>query len=365
MKYGDVDVNDLRTQIPAGTKPLFDHWMRDPHICIGRDGHYYLTGTTRPAPGPVQAREDSGSAGAAWVWNDGARVWRSPDLRQWEPLGLVWNLDNGAEWMRNFHVYYPAGAQVVSPENFYAAPPPPDVPVKRAFWSPKIHYSKRHDNYFIVGCMNTNMGVAPEHWSGHLFGGMFILRSKSGEAVGPYELTTDFPLTNYIDGKIYEEDGVLWFIWQQGMMGRLNDRLDALTEIVNPMETGFEPEPTREGPHIFQHAGRYHLVQSIHTHLIDGRTTYCHRGHNDGPIVTYDAVIASAAHLHGPYGPRRTLITGGGHGNPFQDREGNWWGCVFVCRTDKIAQQRVSFVERPALIPLRWESDGLWPMTVN
>ena len=354
LKYGDVDVHDPATQIPAGTKPLFDYWMRDPHICIGHDGWYYLSGTTRPEQGP---------RGTAWVWSDGARVWRSPDLKRWEPLGLVWKLDDGPEWQRNFHVYFPTGNQVVPPEKFYAAPPPPDVPVKRAFWGPKIHYSKRHDNYFIVGCMNFNMGMPPEKWCGHLFGGTFILRSKSGEAVGPYEPTTDHPLTNYIDAKIYEEDGVLWFIWQHGMMGRLNDRLDTLTEIVNPYEAGgFNPEPAREGCHIFKHHGRYYLVQSIHTHLIEGQVTYNHRGHNDGPIVSYDAVIASAAHLHGPYGPRRTLITGGGHGNPFQDRDGNWWGCIFVCQTDKVAQSRVNFVERPALVPLQWEGDRLLPV---
>jgi beta-xylosidase len=351
MKYGNVNVHDPATQIPDGTKPLFDYWMRDPHICIGRDGCYYLSGTTKPEKGP---------RGEAWVWSDGARVWRSPDLRNWEPLGLVWNLDDGAEWMRNFQVYDPDGGRGVPPERFYANPPPESVPVKRAFWGPKIHYSKKHDNYFIVGCMNTNMGAAPDKWIGHLFGGTFILRSQSGEAQGPYELTTDFPLTNYIDAKIYEEDGTLWFIWQHGMMGRLNDRMDGLTEIVNVYEAGgFDPEPCREGVHIFKHDGQYHLVQSIHTHLIDGRTTYNHRGHNDGPIASYDAVIASSDHLHGPYGPRRTLITGGGHGNPFQDKDGNWWGCIFVCRTDKIAQSRVSFVERPALVPMRWQHDRL------
>jgi hypothetical protein len=107
FSYGDVDCQDPQTQIPCGTLPLFDYWMRDPHICIGRDGAYYLSGTTRPERGPRPP---------AWVWSDGARVWRSPDLRNWEPLGLVWNLDDGAEWMRNFQVYDPDGGRVVPPE---------------------------------------------------------------------------------------------------------------------------------------------------------------------------------------------------------------------------------------------------------
>lgn len=187
-----------------------------------------------------------------------------------------------------------------------------------------------------------------------------LRQPRRGEAHGPYEPTTDFPLTNYIDAKIYEENDTLWFIWQHGMMGRLNDQMDGLTEIVNVYEAGgFDPEPCREGVHIFKHDSRYYLVQSIWTHRIDGRTTYCHRGHQEGPAVSYDAVIASSDHLHGPYGARRTLITGGGHGNPFQDKDGNWWCCIFVCRNDKLAQSRVSFVERPALVPMRWQDGQL------
>ena len=33
-------------------KPLFDGALRDPSICIGPDGTYYLTGTTANNPAP-------------------------------------------------------------------------------------------------------------------------------------------------------------------------------------------------------------------------------------------------------------------------------------------------------------------------
>ncbi len=352
MKYGDVDVNNPSTQIPAGTRPLFDYWMRDPHICIGRDGCYYLSGTTCPPGAPRPP---------AWVISDGARLWKSPDLVHWEELGLVWSLDQGAEWMRNYYVYAPDGNRLVTPEQFRDTPPPRDVPVKRAFWGPKIHYSRRHDNYFIVGCMNFNMGTPGDQWLGDLFGGTFILRSRSGQAQGPYELTTDCPLTNYIDAKLFEEDDEVYFVWQHGNVARLNDKLDGLLEVSHHWEKPFNPEPAREGVHLFKHEGRYHMVVTIWSWEMDGGYTYRHHGHNQGALASYDAVIATSPHLHGPYGERYTSITGGGHGNPFQDRSGNWWGCVFICGHEKIATKQVTFKERPALVPMRWVDGRIYP----
>jgi hypothetical protein len=61
-------------------EPLFDFPLRDPSICIGGDGMYYLTGTT--------------GFPTWWQTNEGIRVWKSPDLKKWEPLGLVWRIDN-------------------------------------------------------------------------------------------------------------------------------------------------------------------------------------------------------------------------------------------------------------------------------
>src|SRR5574340_638020 len=61
---------------PHGLRMLFDSPLRDPSICVGPDGMYYLTGTSPPF----------------WSYNNesGIRVWRSKDLVTWEPLGTVW-----------------------------------------------------------------------------------------------------------------------------------------------------------------------------------------------------------------------------------------------------------------------------------
>ncbi len=351
--YGDVDVHDRRTQIPDFVEPLFDHWMRDPHITIGRDGCYYLSGTTRPEGGP---------RGEAWVWSDGARLWRSPDLADWEPLGLVWSLDEGPEWLRNFYVYWPDGPGLMPPEEFYQNPPPSEVRVKRSLWAPKIHYSPSLDNYLIIGCMNFNVGVPGQEWLGDRFGGTFILRSTSGEPEGPYEATTDCPLTNYIDAKVFEDEGTLHFIWQQGWIGTLRKDLAGLVEVHRPWQTSYEPEPVREGVHMFKHGGKYHLVVTAWSWKTeDGGYTYRHHGHGGGERnASYDAIVASSDHVHGPFGPRYTALTDGGHGNFFRDRGGNWWGCVFFPPGGEMAPER-EYCQRPALVPMKWVDGRICP----
>ena len=44
---------------------------------------------------------------------------------------------------------------------------------------------------------------------------------------------------------------------------------------------------------------------------------------------SYDCVISVADNIYGPYGERYNAITGGGHNNLFQDRDGNWWATMF------------------------------------
>jgi beta-xylosidase len=61
---------------PPGLRKLMDTPLRDPSICRGPDDTYYLTGTSEPF----------------WSYNNqnGIRLWKSKDLKTWEPLGTVW-----------------------------------------------------------------------------------------------------------------------------------------------------------------------------------------------------------------------------------------------------------------------------------
>jgi beta-xylosidase len=347
--YGDVDINDPNTQIPGGIEPLIDVWLRDPVITIGRDGEYILTGTTR-ITGHINASQ----------WNDGLHAWRSTDLKNWEDLGCVWKLDDGPEWIRNFHVFYPDGGKIVSPEEFYKNPPAEDVPVRRSLWSPRIIFSKKHNTCLAACCMSFNMGIAPENWITPIFGGTFILKSISGKPEGPYEVTSEHPLTYYIDCRIFEDDDeTLYFIWQDGNIAKLNDKLDGIYEYHSVWQKNFNPEPVKEGIHIFKHNGLYHLVLSIFSHEIDGKTTYNHVGHGGKSARTYDAVIATSKSIYGPYGERYTSITDGGHGNHFVDKDGNWWAGIFHEDDDHNTSNGLQI--KPRLVPMHWKGDKIFP----
>jgi beta-xylosidase len=349
--YGDVNIHDPKTQIPDGIEPLIDVWMRDPVITIGKDGEYILTGTTRSPDNPNPS---------AIRWNDGLYAWRSYDLKNWEALGLLWKLDDGPEWIRNFHVYYPDGAKLVRPEEFYKNIPHDTINMRRSLWSPRIIYSKKHNTYLAACCMSFNMGIPKDKWINPIFGGTFILKSTSGKPEGPYVVTSERPLTYYIDCRIFEDDDeTLYFIWQDGKIAKLNNKLDAIYEYHSVWHEGFSPEPVKEGIHVFKHNGLYHMVLTMMSHEIEGMTTYNHTGHGGKNAVSYDAVIATSKSIYGPYGKRYTSITNGGHGNHLMDKNGNWWACVFY---DKLYENNKNIPAiRPRLIPMQWEGDRILP----
>jgi len=112
--YGgqSIDVGLIEEAEPLPVRMLFDHPVRDTSICPGPDNMYYLTGTTGAKTGGAEAKD------GWWYVNEGIRVWRSPDLTNWVPLGLVWSFDQDATWQK---------------------------PVKeghRALWAPEIHFLK-------------------------------------------------------------------------------------------------------------------------------------------------------------------------------------------------------------------------------
>ncbi len=356
-EYGIVGDQEARRVIPACCARVADTWLRDTQIAVGRDA-YYMTGTSRPEGGPPR----NGT-----VSSDGLRLWRSEDLREWRPMGLVWRLDEGPAWLRDYHVHGLDGKQTMSSAEMAAAQVPDGHPVRRALWAPKIHYSRSRDNYYVVGCLNFNMGVPPERWVGDQFGGTFLLASESGEPSGPWRATTEWPLTHYIDPCLFEDDdGALHLIWQDGNFARLTERLDGLVRVDRPWQRPYDPEPTKEGAFLFKHNGRYHLGFSISAHLRDGQYTYRHAGHGArGVPCAYNFVVASSPRLFGPYGERYTAIVNGGHGCPFVDREGNWWACVFHPPGDPAGQHSDQAAAAagmgPRLVAMRWEDGRIVP----
>lgn len=339
LRFSDptAPVLDPALQLPAGTAPLFDTWMRDTFVTNGGDGFFYLTGTTA-APGRSHC----------WDWNDGIRLWRSADLVNWEPLGLIWSLDEDATWQREFNHVEP-GRLSPSREVMDGK--------RRAVWAPEIHYIRSQDTWLLTACMNDQ---APQK-------GSFILRSTSGKPEGPYENipgNATGPLFGNIDGSIFEDDdGAVYFIGHNHYIARMKDDLSGLAEEPRRfIETPFDPEPYAEGAYIVKHAGRYHLLQTYWSfRKPDDRFSYLGPQYNHPSRHSYDVIVASADQIYGPYGPRYTAAIEAGHNNFFQDHEGRWWTTLFGNPRGASAA-RATFICRPAIAPLEFVEGRFRPL---
>ena len=70
-------------------KPVLNVPLRDASICVGGDGYYYLTGTLGPD---------------FMVANEGIKVWRSKDMKDWDSLGLVWSIGRDGTWQKQWTI---------------------------------------------------------------------------------------------------------------------------------------------------------------------------------------------------------------------------------------------------------------------
>jgi beta-xylosidase len=259
--------------------PVFDYPVRDTCICLGPGNTYYLTGTTGHP--------------TWWQTNEGIRVWKSKDLKAWQPLGLVWSFAKDATW------------QKAKDGN-------------RAIWAPELHYFR--GTFWLAYCVN--------------YGGTGILRSKSGRAEGPYEdVKPTGPLTDEIDASLFADDnGKIYFVFQDGKIARLKDDLSGLAEqprLLKPAGTG---HVGFEGAFLTKIDGRYHLI--------------CAEFNKRGTDSTYDCMAASSKNIYGPYSDRYLAVPHGGHNMLFKDLQGHWWSTFFG--NDATAP----FRERPALLPI-------------
>ena len=238
---GTISASAKEPKLPP-MKPLFDYPVRDTSVCVGGDGMYYLTGTT-------------GDTTTWWKTNAGEiRVWRSADLKTWKPLGAVWKIDQGT-WQNVMH-----GDD-------------------RALWAPEIHYIK--GTYWLTLCMN--------------FSGTALLKSTSGKAEGPYvDVHPKGPMTGEIDASLFaDDDGKVYFVFQNGKIARLNDEMTELAEKPRLLKPSNADQVGFEGAFITKVNGRYILI--------------CADFNDPQGTRTYDCMAASSKkHLR----PLRTAISG-------------------------------------------------------
>ena len=278
---------------------LLDQPLRDTAVCRGPDGAYYLTGTL---PGPDGSFQN----------NEGIRLWRSTDLKEWKALGLLWNSDQ-------------RGQNRINPDD-------PTRPLVRGCTAPEIHYLK--GNWYVTYSMNSQ--------------GTGLLKSTTGKVEGPYEDLGQITADGGDASILADDDGQVYWVFGEGWIARMNDDLSALAEeprLLQPTPNDGKlpnsPQTVgRAAAFLFKAEGRYYLVAAdVWGRLGNG---------------CYDTFVAVADNVYGPYGQRRLMIPHGGQVTVFRDAEGRYLA-TFSGRDRKAALR-----DRPAIVPLEWVSEVMY-----
>jgi xylan 1,4-beta-xylosidase len=276
---------------------LLSQKLRDPSICTGPDGTYYLTGTT--ANNPAGNRDTTGW----WHKNEGIRIWQSKDFKNWEPLGLVWSLDKDATWASEFIKQ--------------------NGVMRRALWAPEMFYLK--GTFWLTYSMN--------------YRGCGLLKSTSGKPEGPYvDVKQDGPLTGNIDASLFQDDdGSVYWVYQNGMIAKMKDDMSGLAEEPRHLKPSNHKHVGFEGAFITKNKGKYILI--------------CAEFNGEGIDRTYDCMAANADNLYGPYGDRYLAIPSGGHNMIFRDKKGKWMSTIFG------SDNKCILLETPGILPIKFDKD--------
>ena len=294
----------LAERHPAGLRKVFDTPLRDPSICRGPDGLYYLTGTSGPF----------------WGYNNenGIRIWKSKDLVRWEALGTVWRYGT-SPWHKKY------------------------LDARKPLWAPEIHYLKK--TFWLTYSMPGWDGTAKTSGSG-------LLKSISGKPQGPYvDMQPGERMGDEIDASLFEDDdGIVYFLWHSGKIARLKPDMSGFADPCHWLRTAKpDPDPRHHsdlckgifGENSFDHVG----YEGMFMFKANGRYYLSCSDQCDG---RYSCYTASATSIYGPYGARYEAIPNGGHNTFFRDANGRWWSTYFG----------PPWPERPAILPIGFGPDG-------
>jgi xylan 1,4-beta-xylosidase len=293
-----LKMSESMKDLDKAVRLLFDEYVRDPSICLGPDGTYYLTGTT--------------------TGQNCIRLWRSPDLTQWEKLDFEWRYGD-SPWHQN---YKAKGCPL---------------------WAPEVHYKK--GTFWLTYSMPTYTGEFKDSGSG-------LLRSTTGKAEGPYvDVSPNERLGDEIDASLFEDDdGTVYFVWHCGKIRKMKPDMSGPAEPGRKLKIAVpDPDPTHHsdlcakihGPSSFDHIGYEgaFLLKIGDTYILTCSDAY------EGK---YTCWVATSKNIYGPYSARYPAIPNGGHNMFFKDKSGNWWSTIFNGRA----------FEKPAILPVTIEANG-------
>jgi beta-xylosidase len=285
--------------------PVLPGWHSDPS-CIRVDDTFYCVTST-------------------FIAFPGLPVYASKDLKNWRLISHVWNRESqlpGVSWNTTLQ--------------------------QDGMWAPTIRH---HNNEFWVVCE-------------------YILNGATLQDLGPGSLgvlfRTSDPLRddawsdplifhpNKIDPDIFwDDDGKVYVATQGIVLQELNLETGELSQPAIPLWNG-TGGVWPEGPHIYKKDGYYYLL------IAEGGTAQNH-------AVT----VARSKSITGPYEahPANPILTNRntdayftrvGHGDLFDDANGNWWIVVLSSRSGK-AYKNMPMGREAVMAPARWDK-GEWPV---
>ncbi len=284
-------------------QPMLDVPMIDPAVTKGPDGAYYLVGTTgtKRSDGTVNFNV-----------NEGIRLWKSADLKQWNDLGVVAPV-SGIKAKASDLGLVRAGAYDDECKGLLA---------------PEIH--------FIGGGVYLTYGMHPC--------GTGLLKSRSGKPEGPYEDVGLITKEGRDASLFADEDGSVHWVFGGGWIARMNEAMTALGEKPRLIQPGPAARPNspgsiilqvgQAGAFLFKKDGTYHLLAAA----IHGRLG----------VPCYDTWVATAKSLEGPWTQRKVAVPHGGQATMFEGPGGQWYS------TFSGVDSRAALRERAAVAPVKW-----------
>ena len=336
--------------------PSLDVPMRDTAITRGPDGMYYLTGTlgVRKADWP-----DSSDSSDLYDFENSHQIklWKSKDLKLWEEIGVVWDIDR-QKGRGNWHwtAYWRA------PMEARYRPP------VRGVTAPELHYIK--NNWYLCFSMNGQ--------------GTGLLKSSSGKPEGPYEEVGQITTKGGDPSMFEDDDGKVYWLFDGGYIARMTEDLTALAErprILVPAHDPSAPLKKNEaknwpefkwaddpmqvgarGAFLFKVGNRYYLTAADYNSRL-GRP--CN-----------DTWVAYADNIYGPYSERHLMVPHGGGITVFRGPSSSAIAAKYRGPYDSQKKQHIegeqlyaSFYgaderaivrDRPSFLPLEWVGPDRW-----
>jgi len=257
QEYEDEDYYVLRPTAdviwergPIGSlhpvKDLKDQFSRDPSICIGHDGAYYMVCTIE--------KESLAPDG-------GIKMWRSEDLNHWEYQGLIWTWKKDCpKWLKKRNL-------------------------NDRFWAPEISYI--NGKYYIA----VSLSQVPR--------GIMLLESPLKKPLGPYKDPVGKKIADGIDGFIFKDvDETVYFLWGNGNIAPMKKDMSGFSQAPWHVEDKNGLDLGYEGVGIIRHNGKYIIHAADHSGDNNGSydMTYVIADNIRGPYSERTVSLPHAGH---------------------------------------------------------------------